>query len=146
MRLLTAAFGLALLAGSLGVSPAAHAQRTSASPADSAALGRVSAAFQAGDVEAILSHAADPLDLAIFGQGAAYSRSQAALVLTDFFRKHPPTEVGFEQEVVAEDRRSVVGWYRTAAWPEPATVSVRFRARGNRWVIRSVRIEGRRRR
>jgi hypothetical protein len=124
------------------LAPAAQAQRVAAATVpDTLVLARVESAFRAGDAASLLAEAAEPVDLAIFGQGASYTRSQAALVLQDFFRRHPPAQVAFEEEVVSENRRSVIGHYREAGGAAPSAVFVRLRARGDRWEIRSIRIE-----
>lgn len=146
MRMLPSAFGLALLATGLASAPLAQPARfVAVVPPDTTVLHRVEAAFRAGDAAALLADAAEPLDLAIYGQGASYTRSQAALVLHDFFRRYPPEEVRLEEEVVSEDRRSLVGHYREAGALQPAAVFVRLRARDGRWEIRSIRIERARR-
>jgi hypothetical protein len=50
--------------------------------------------------------------------------------------------VSFEQEVLAEDRRSMIGQYWVANGDsDPVAVFVRLRARGPRWQLRSIRIE-----
>ena len=120
---------------------AAYAQAPPVLP-DSTALDRVEDAFRAGSADALLDGASDRLDIIIFGKGASYSRAQAALVLTEFFRRNPPVRVTFEQEVLAEDRRSMIGEYWVAEnHAEPISVFVRLRARGPRWQLRSIRIE-----
>ncbi len=135
---------LSLLAGWPLAGPmhgVAHAQ-TAPIALDSTMLDRVEHAFRSGNVETLLDGAADRLDVIIFGKGASYSRAQAALVLTDFFRRNPPGKVSFEQEVLAEDRRSMIGQYWVAEGDaEPVSVFVRLRARGARWQLRSIRIE-----
>lgn len=130
----------------LGNNGAAHAQRLLTSTGGSVAgdtlvLDRIEASFRAGDAGALMASAGEPIDLAIFGHGASYSRSQAVLVLLDFFRRHPPEEVSFQEEVVGEDRRSVVGQYREVGSEEASAIFVRLRARAGRWEIRSIRIE-----
>lgn len=123
----------------------AFAQRSllasvSSSP-DSLALARIEAGFKAGNPGILLTDAADPIDIAIYGHGASYSRSQAALVLLDFFRRHPPEQVTIREEVAAEDRRSVIGHYYAVGAREPASIFVRMRMRDGRWEVRSIRIE-----
>lgn len=135
---------LSLAAGWPLAGPAAGAAYAQAAPAasDSTTLARVERAFRSGNVNNLLDGAADRLDVIIFGKGASYSRAQAALVLTDFFRRNPPGRVAFEQEVLAEDRRSMIGQYWVAEGNgEPVSVFVRLRARGPRWQLRSIRIE-----
>ena len=120
---------------------AAYAQAPPAA-ADSTTLGWVETAFRAGDAGALLHGSADRLDVIIFGKGASYSRAQARQVLSEFFRRHPPGRVSFEQEVLAEDRRSVIGEYWVAGdHAGPISVFVRLRARDSGWQLRSVRIE-----
>ena len=143
--LYTAVFALVLSFALLVGSPmpgldagAAYAQTAS----DSTTLVRVERAFRSADVESLLNGAADRIDVIIFGKGASYSRAQAALVLSDFFRRNPPGRVSFEQEVLAEDRRSMIGQYWVASGSStPVAVFVRLRARGPRWQLRSIRIE-----
>ena len=110
---------------------------------DSTVLGQVEAAFRSGDVDALLVEASDRVDVVIFGKGASYSRAQARLVLRDFFRRNPPRHVVFEQQVLADDRRSVVGEYWMSGEGDPVAVSVRLRSRASGWQVRSVRIERR---
>jgi len=108
---------------------------------DSVVLARIEAGFEAGNPALLLAHAAEPVDIAIFGHGASYSRSQAALVLLDFFRRHPPADVSFRDEVASTNRRSVVGTYEEAGSGESSAVFIRLRARDGQWEVRSIRIE-----
>ncbi len=110
---------------------------------DSTVLAQIETAFRSGDVEALLDGAAERVDVVIFGKGASYSRDQATLVLIDFFRRNPPRNVAFEQQVLADDRRSMVGHYRVASGGAPIAVSVRLRERRGAWQVRAVRIERR---
>lgn len=118
-------------------SSVAHAQQ------DSTVLTQVESAFRAGDVDALLTDAAGRVDIVIFGKGTSYSLAQARLVLRDFFRRNPPRRVVFEQQVLADDRRSVVGQYWMASGSKPVAVSVRLRFRDEGWQVRAVRIERR---
>lgn len=132
---------LGLFAGWPGAVPSAALAQPAAS-ADSTALGWVEQAFRTAHVDMLLDGAADRLDVIIFGKGASYSKAQAALVLQDFFRRYPPARASFEQEVLAEDRRSMIGEYWVAEdHAEPVAVFVRLRARGSGWQLRSIRIE-----
>lgn len=118
-------------------SSVAHAQQ------DSTVLVQVEDAFRSADVESLLDGAAERVDVVIFGKGTSYSRAQATLVLLDFFRRNPPRNVAFEQQVLAEDRRSMIGHYWIADGGEPMAVSVRLRARDEGWQVRAIRIERR---
>lgn len=135
-----------LWAGALAPAALAQIDSTALARAEAEALGYVETAFRDGDVGALMSRAGERVDLAIFGQGASYSRAQAALVLLDFFRQHPPHSVRFEEEVLAEDRRSVIGQYWTAGGSEPVDVFIRLWERRGAWEVRAVRIEHRPRR
>lgn len=115
--LLLLGFGTAWLPAGTAV---AYAQQ------DSVALAEVEAAFRRADVEALLDGSSERVDVVIFGKGASYSRAQAALVLLDFFRRNPPRDVAFEQQVLAEDRRSMIGYYWIVGGAEPMAVSVRL--------------------
>jgi hypothetical protein len=133
---------LASLVGSPLPAPLVGTAYAQAASPDSTTLVRVERAFRSGDVDNLLDGSADRLDVIIFGKGASYSRAQAALVLSDFFRRNPPGRVSFEQEVLAEDRRSMIGQYWVANGDsDPVAVFVRLRARGPRWQLRSIRIE-----
>ena len=137
------AVAVLLGAPAMGTAPgAAYAQTGPTAAADSTATERVEQAFRSGSAEDLLEGAPDRLDVIIFGKGASYSRAQAALVLTDFFRRHPPARVAFEQEVLAEDRRSMIGTYWVEnGESEPVAVFVRLWAREADWQLRSIRIE-----
>lgn len=138
---LALALTLAVLVGPPLPGPLGGVAYAQAAP-DSTTLVRVERAFRSGDVDNLLDGASDRLDVIIFGKGASYSRAQAALVLSDFFRRNPPSRVAFEQEVLAEDRRSMIGRYWVANGDaDPVSVFVRLRARGPRWQLRSIRIE-----
>ncbi len=141
MRLLvSAAFFLAL--SLVGWPSVGAGQGAALAQSDSVALGRIEQAFRAGDAEALLDGAASRIDVVIFGKGTSYSRAQAGRVLGQFFQRYPPKRVVFEQEVLAEDRRSLIGRYWMAEGePPPVGVSVRLRARGDGWQLRAVRID-----
>ncbi|MDX1531324.1 MAG: DUF4783 domain-containing protein, partial [Rhodothermales bacterium] len=131
----------------VGLGPAAGAVQAQVQapgpegPVDTTALSVVQDAFATGNVDLLLGEAGDRVDIAIFGHGASYSRAQAALVLLDFFRRHPPDQVEFDEEAVASDRRSVIGRYWETGSPEPVAVFIRLRARDDAWQLRSIRIE-----
>jgi hypothetical protein len=135
-----------LLAPPLGDQGAASAQHSllravTSAASDTLVLDRIESGFRTGNPAVLLIDAAEPIDLAIYGHGASFSRSQAALVLLDFFRRYPPGEVSFREEVSAANRRSIVGQYREAGATEASAIFVRMRARNDRWEIRSIRIE-----
>ncbi len=140
--LVSAALGLFLTLMLVGGPPAGSGHGAALAQPDSAALSQIEQAFRAGDAEALLEGAADRVEVVIFGKGSSYSRAQAGRVLGGFFQRYPPKQVVFEQEVLAEDRRSMIGRYWVAEGEsEPVGVSVRLRARGPVWQLRGIRIE-----
>lgn len=143
MRTLTTAVVALLLFMGLGSGWPVVGASVAYAQQDSTVLAQIESAFRSSDAEALLSRAANRVDVVIFGKGASYSREQATLVLLDFFRRNPPRQVSFEQQVLADDRRSMVGHYRMAGAEAPVSVSVRLRARGSQWQVRAVRIEQR---
>ena len=143
MRTLTTAVVALLLFIGLGSGLPVGGASVAYAQQDSTVLAQIENAFRYSDVEALLDRAADRVDVVIFGKGASYSRQQATLVLLDFFRRNPPRHVSFEQQVLADDRRSMVGHYRVASGGEPVAISVRLRARSGGWQVRAVRIEQR---
>jgi hypothetical protein len=110
-------------------------------PPDSTVLLRIGHAFGAANVDSLLVDAADRIDLVIFGRGALCSRTQAAFVMQDFFRKHPPERASFQEQAHSEDSRSVIGTYWPEGAPSPIHIFVRLRELDDRWEIRSIRIE-----
>ena len=143
MRLFTTAVVALLLFIGLGSGWPVGGASVAYAQQDSTVLAQIEHAFRSSDVEALLSRAANRVDVVIFGKGASYSREQATLVLLDFFRRNPPRRVIFEQQVLADDRRSMVGHYQIAGGEEPVSISVRLRERGGEWQVRAVRIEQR---
>ena len=107
---------------------------------DSSLSERLERAFGEGDAEAVMDEAASRLDVSVLGQGARYSRSQAAFVLQAFFREHPPAHATLATSGVAERARSLLGRYAS----EDETIfrlEVRLRLRGSRWEVVGIRIE-----
>lgn len=123
--------------------PAAQSQFSlSTAPVEpDSTLQQIEHCFLKGDSVVLLNLAAESIDIALFGEGATYSRSQATRVLQDFFRRYPPESVILREEVASDDRRSLVGEYHPSGAAEPSTVFVRLRARGGQWEIRSIRVE-----
>ena len=140
--LLSPVLGVFLVLALVGWPPAGPGPGGALAQPDSTALRQLEQAFRLGDAEALLDGAADRIDVVIFGKGSSYSRAQAGRVLGGFFRRYPPKQVVFEQEVLADDRRSMIGRYWVAEGEQaPLGVSVRLRARGSRWQLRAVRID-----
>jgi hypothetical protein len=54
------------------------------------AFGKIAAAIQAGNAEALTGYMLSPVELTLPGADQAYSAQQATFVLKDFFAKYPP--------------------------------------------------------
>ncbi len=125
---------LLLLAGSLS----AHAQ---ADP--DAALGRVQRGLQSADAGLVLTDMPARVEIVLFGQGGVFGRPQATLVLRDFFRRHPPSQVRFSEPSSSEEGQTATGRYQTNAGGAPLSIRVIHRADGDRWQLASIRIDQR---
>lgn len=75
LLLATMAFGL----------PKAHAQST-----PDEAFGKIAAAIQAGNADALSAYLQSPVELTLPGADQAYSAQQATFVLKEFFAKNAP--------------------------------------------------------
>ena len=107
---------------------------------DSALARRLGLAFGAGDAPALLADASSRLDVSVMGEGARYSRSQAAFVLGAFFRDHPPLRVTLAPAGVADGARSLLGTYQSES-DASFRLDVRLRRRAKGWEITSIRID-----
>ncbi len=105
-------------------------------------IGEVVTALQEGDSDALLHRATRRVEIVLLGQSARYSRGQAALVLADFFRRHPARRVHLAERAVADEGRAALGRY----WPDdgagPFSLYVGFRTDGaDAWQLDVIRIE-----
>ena len=132
--LVTRTAALVLLAISLG----AHPQ-----PDPDAALGRVQRGLQTADAELVLTDMSSRVEIVLFGQGGMFGRPQATLVLRDFFRRHPPSQVSFSEPSSSEEGQTATGRYRTNSGGTPLNVRVTHRADGDQWELASIRIDQR---
>ena len=107
---------------------------------DSAFAQRLGLAFAKGDAAALMEDAAPRLDVTVVGEGARYSRSQAAFVLGAFFRDHPPLHVTLAPAGVADGARSLLGVYESEN-DASFRLDVRLRRRAKGWEVTSVRID-----
>ena len=107
---------------------------------DSTLTFRLERAFGDGDAAALMAEAAARLDVAVLGEGARYSRTQAAFVLQAFFREHPPLRATFGTAGVADGARSLLGTYQSTDGAS-LRLDVRLRRRAARWEIVGIQIE-----
>ncbi|MFN3596414.1 MAG: DUF4783 domain-containing protein [Rubricoccaceae bacterium] len=107
------------------------------------ALARAGQALEAGDANALLSGAAERIEVVIFEQGGRYRQAQAAHVLRDFFRRHPPERVAFSERSTSDEGRTAIGRYWTREGGTPLSVRLvhQQRGRGGEWQLVGIRIE-----
>lgn len=132
--LATRTAALVLLMVSLG----AHPQ-----PDPDAALERVQRGLQAADAGLVLTDMSSRVEIVLFGQGGMFGRPQATMVLRDFFRRHPPSQVSFSEPSSSEEGQTATGRYRTNSGETPLNVRVTHRADGDQWELASIRIDQR---
>lgn len=106
-----------LLVGLLVAAPVSSAQDDPKAPPPPSAevvIGGVVSALERGSVGDLLDHATRRIEIVLLGQSALYSRGQAALVLRDFFRRHPADRVQLSERAIGDEGRAAMGRY----WPE----------------------------
>jgi hypothetical protein len=109
---------------------------------------RLGNAFSGGDAQSLLENAADRVEVSLFGARTYYSRSQALLVMRDFFEKYGPRK--FESAEVAETGNSyfVTGRYWHVRAESPLRVYIRVSrtdaASPPTWRLHEIRIERKR--
>lgn len=136
---------LALLMWWQGLTTAATAQvgeTEFTSPAVPTAFQQVRAAFESGDVDALIRRCADRVDLSLFGDGELLSKSQAKYVMREFFRDYPPLELDVEETSSTEGSWFASGVYRHGRG-DPLSVYFRLRSSGSEWELREIRFAGR---
>lgn len=153
MRLATSArswkacFAALALLGVLALSAPLSSQEVEAvasppGPSDET-VARVTAAFEAADSDALLDLTTARVEVILLGQGARYSRGQAALILRDFFRRYPPDRVVLSERSTAGDGCAAMGRYWSGNSSAPFTLYVGFRVGGEdeAWMLEAIRIE-----
>ena len=107
------------------------------------AVARVEAGLRDGDPEAVLTDAADRVEVVLFGEGGMYRRAQATHVLRDFFRRYPPSRVSFKPERSSSyEGQAADGHYWAEDGAAPLSVHVLHREEEEQqWELVSIRIE-----
>ncbi len=108
---------------------------------EEAVVRKVEQAFSKGDVSALLSHAAERVEVAVLGSGSLYSRAQATYVLNDFFRQYPPVRFVANPPSSTRDSFFVAGRYWYGTDDRHYDVYMRFRWRDGTCEVRELRIE-----
>lgn len=121
----------------LAVSLGAHSL-----PDPDEALARVQRGLQSSDPALVLTDVPTRVEIVLFGQGGMFGRPQATLVLRDFFRRHPPSQMLFSEPSLSEGGQSATGRYSTNAGGT-LNVRVTHRLDGDQWELASIRIDQR---
>ncbi|MDD2981969.1 MAG: DUF4783 domain-containing protein [Crocinitomicaceae bacterium] len=97
-------------------------------------------AFSTGNATAISNMGKEKMLISILDKEAAYSQSQATLVLKDFFSKKPATSFKFNfKGKESADGSFAIGIYTSKA--ESFRVSIHFKKMGNDFKIERLTIE-----
>lgn len=102
---------------------------------------RISTAFERGDVQALLTPAADRIEISIRGAQAIYSDAQAFYVLRAFFERHPPVRFRLEDVTVEGQSCFVRGRFVHQRDERTLQAYVRLTHRGHTWALQEVRID-----
>lgn len=112
----------------------------SAQAIDKNIVQQIERGFSRGDTRLLLEHAADRMDIALFGISTLFSRNQAHYVLQDFFRQYPPERFALVSSSQMNGSLFLSGTY----WPKPGRqvfqVILRLRSRDNLWELRDIDI------
>lgn len=93
-------------------------------------------AIQRGSVRGLTEHAAERLEIGLFGAAQLFSRGQARYVLASFFRDHPAASVAVREAVSNEEAwYAALDYYRSGGLV-PFTVYVRMRPSKGAWELR----------
>ncbi len=111
--------------------------------AQQTALDRVEEAFKTGDADALLSEAADRVEIALLGRSKLYSRAQATYVMKDFFRRYPPGTFTPRNNTPDGSNWFATGLYQYKHAEQPLQVYLRLHLKDQQWQLREVRIEQR---
>ena len=106
-------------------------------------LARLEAAIGRGSAHDLLDHAADRVEIALFGVSSLYSRAQAVYVMQDFFRQYPPVRFVLQEPSRSDGNWFAGGSYAYAPAGRDLQVFVRIRKKDGGWELREVRVEQR---
>jgi hypothetical protein len=134
---------LSLLVVVLGVTASSALAQSSVSDTSavpSSVVQRVQQAFGAADASALLTPAADRVEINLFGTRTFYSRDQAFYVLRAFFEEHAPRQFEVQDSVQTEGAYFVTGTYWHVRDDRPLRVFVRLSASEAQWRLKEVRV------
>ena len=103
------------------------------------AFGSLERAFKEGDSKKIVSHIDEKLLLEINRLESVYSKSQAELILKDFFEKNKPKEFIVKSKSLTKGNYALLGTLSTEN-NKKYRVSVKLRELGNYFVLDKISI------
>lgn len=102
---------------------------------------RIAGAFQEGDVQRLLTPAAERVEISILGMETYYSRAQALYVLQDFFKNFAPQSFSFDEAARAEDDFFATARYWYGQAERPLQVYVRMVRQDETWLLQEIRLD-----
>jgi len=104
-----------------------------------AVIGTIGSAIGSGNVTAITRYFDNAVSMSISGNQSTYSRSQAEMVLRDFFEKHPPKGFNMDHSGGNNGNRYAIGTLTTATGSYRTYFSVK--QKDGTQIIQEIRIE-----
>lgn len=98
----------------------------------------IESALNRGNVQKLLSHSADRVAVAVFGEAREYSQAQAEYVLKDFFKEHPVASFSFDDSSETERGMFIQGRLHYRGSNRPLRVFVRLQMKREKWELREI--------
>lgn len=103
------------------------------------AMDELKSAFGFGNVGGIIRYCGNNISLTIVGSQANYSRSQAEMILRDFFNKNTPKKFDIEHSGSSANMKFSIGTLFTSTGNYKTYFSVRYK--DGSYYIQEIRIE-----
>ncbi|MEX0821005.1 MAG: DUF4783 domain-containing protein [Rhodothermales bacterium] len=104
-------------------------------------LEHIRAALSEADVERLVEHCGERIDLTVLGTSELLSRAQARYVVQSFFAGYPPVRVDLIESSESGGHRFASGEYWNETVSRPLALYVRLGRTESGWQLRELRIE-----
>jgi len=104
-------------------------------------LQQVTSAIVRGDERALIAMMSERIELALLGASRQYSKSQATLVLRQFFREHPPRAFRIVDSTRSESGVFLEGVLHTRNSDQTYRIYLRLNHAGGAWTLRELLVE-----
>jgi hypothetical protein len=104
-------------------------------------LQQVVSAVVRGDERALIAMMSERIELALLGASRQYSKSQATLVLRQFFQEHPPRAFNIVDSTRSESGVFLEGVLRTRNGDQTYRIYLRLNHAGGEWTLREMLVE-----